>query len=376
MKHRLTVIRPSVLRNAWAVVLVAGLPGLALAGDVLDVHEVASLLRIDAAEVVKLTESGELPGRRTPSGMRYSRPAVMHWVAGGEPLAHVTPLAATESGSLRARGSAPSESSTSDPASKSVSTVGSGVDSASASELFLRDNNVLLKPRQWSVSLNLSALTAEREQLIPDLGAMQNVYQSQFSAGLGLRYGVSEDFQLGLDIPLSKQSNVTALGNQVTATGGGFRVGTGSLSASYALLREESGRPGVTINAVAAPFGASKSVGAGVALTKSYDPVVLYGSAAYSKPVGSSDAKDLNFATTTLSGGFVFAVNQQFSLSAGLSAVIGKGQVEPSNLTWTRPSLQLGVGTMIAPGFYVEPRLSMALNGTRTVSFGVDIVYQ
>lgn len=205
---------------------------------------------------------------------------------------------------------------------------------------------------------------------------MQNVYQSRYSAGLGLRYGVSEDFQLGLDIPLSKQRNVTALGNQVTATGGGFRVGSGSLSASYALLREESGQPGVTINAVAAPFGEAKSVGAGVALTKSYDPVVLYGSAAYSKPVGSSDAKDLNFATTTLSGGFVFAVNQQFSLSAGLSAVIGKGQVEPSNLTWTRPSLQLGVGTMIAPGFYVEPRLSMALNGSRAVSFGVDIVYQ
>lgn len=377
MKSRIAAIRPHVRYVASAVLLVSGLPWPAWAVDVLDVREVAALLRIDEADVVMLAESAGLPCRSTGSGLRCHRAAVMQWVAGGDPWTRPAPLAASETRSLRARGLAPAEESVlANPTAKAANQVANAVDAASASELFLRDNAVLLKPNQWSASLNLSALSSEHDEFIPELGVARQTYQSQFSAGVGFRYGVSEDFQLGLDIPLTKQNNVTVIGSDVTASNGGFRVGSGALSASYALLREESGWPGLTVNAVVAPFGKAKSFGAGVTLTRSYDPVVLYGSAAFSKPIGSRDEPAQNFSSATLSGGFVFAVNSQFSWSAGLSTVIGKGQVEPSNLSWTRSSLQLGVGTTIARGVYVEPRLSMTLNGPRTVAFGVDIVYQ
>ena len=50
--------------------------------EVLTVDEAAQLLQVEPAAVVKLAEGGELPGRRIGEDWRFSRSALLAWLAG------------------------------------------------------------------------------------------------------------------------------------------------------------------------------------------------------------------------------------------------------------------------------------------------------
>jgi excisionase family DNA binding protein len=50
--------------------------------DVLTPAQAAELLQVDEAEVVTLAEAGTLPGRRIGEQWRFSRPALIEWLAG------------------------------------------------------------------------------------------------------------------------------------------------------------------------------------------------------------------------------------------------------------------------------------------------------
>ena len=50
--------------------------------DVLTPDQAAELLQVTAEEVVALAEAGELPGRRIGEHWRFSRPALIEWLAG------------------------------------------------------------------------------------------------------------------------------------------------------------------------------------------------------------------------------------------------------------------------------------------------------
>ena len=53
------------------------------APDVLTPAQAAELLQVPEAEVVELAEAGTLPGRRIGEHWRFSRPALIAWLAGG-----------------------------------------------------------------------------------------------------------------------------------------------------------------------------------------------------------------------------------------------------------------------------------------------------
>ena len=53
----------------------------ALAPDVLTPAQAADLLQVPEAELVALAEAGELPGRRIGEHWRFSRPALIAWLA-------------------------------------------------------------------------------------------------------------------------------------------------------------------------------------------------------------------------------------------------------------------------------------------------------
>ena len=52
------------------------------APEVMDAAQVAELLQVGEADVVTLAESGELPARRIGDAWRFSRAAVLAWLAG------------------------------------------------------------------------------------------------------------------------------------------------------------------------------------------------------------------------------------------------------------------------------------------------------
>jgi excisionase family DNA binding protein len=51
--------------------------------DVLTPAQAAELLQVSEQEVVELAEAGTLPGRRIGERWRFSRPALIAWLAGG-----------------------------------------------------------------------------------------------------------------------------------------------------------------------------------------------------------------------------------------------------------------------------------------------------
>jgi excisionase family DNA binding protein len=53
------------------------------APEVLTLEQAAELLQIDAEAAAELAESGELPGRRIGETWRFSRAAVLAWLAAG-----------------------------------------------------------------------------------------------------------------------------------------------------------------------------------------------------------------------------------------------------------------------------------------------------
>ena len=51
--------------------------------EVLTAAQAAELLQIPEAELLALAEAGEIPGRRLGEHWRFSRPALVDWLAGG-----------------------------------------------------------------------------------------------------------------------------------------------------------------------------------------------------------------------------------------------------------------------------------------------------
>jgi excisionase family DNA binding protein len=62
-------------------------PAAAPVSEVLTLEEAAELLRVPADDVRALVESGELPARRIGETWRFTRTAVLAWLAGPEPAA-------------------------------------------------------------------------------------------------------------------------------------------------------------------------------------------------------------------------------------------------------------------------------------------------
>lgn len=63
---------------------VGSAPKLDLACSVLDLEEVAELLRLRPEQVVARVGDGDLPGRRFGDEWRFSREAVMRWLDGAD----------------------------------------------------------------------------------------------------------------------------------------------------------------------------------------------------------------------------------------------------------------------------------------------------
>jgi len=55
-------------------------------GEVLDLAEVAELLRLGEDDVIERIASSDFPGRRFGSTWRFSRAAVLSWLAGSDPV--------------------------------------------------------------------------------------------------------------------------------------------------------------------------------------------------------------------------------------------------------------------------------------------------
>lgn len=58
--------------------------------DVLDLAGIATLLAVEPESVLERIAAGDFPGRRFDDEWRFSRDAVMHWLAGTDPVEATT----------------------------------------------------------------------------------------------------------------------------------------------------------------------------------------------------------------------------------------------------------------------------------------------
>ncbi len=237
-----------------------------------------------------------------------------------------------------------------------------------ADETVLRDTAVLL-PR-WGQTLELGLAYSRAER---DLGL---VAQSAADATLTWRFGIWRELQVSARLPFrlrhtSQTSLVTAPADpprfaETTDTHATLR--DLSLGAVGVALRERPGRPNVvwTIDAVIPTGPGDAGLGAGVAATKSYDPVILFAGLSYVRGLRvDRESLDRSLARNNVgfNAGFAFAVNESVALtvqsigSIRSAAAVASGVRPPRE----RYLLQLGVTWLLRPGLFVEPLVAIAV---------------
>jgi hypothetical protein len=161
----------------------------------------------------------------------------------------------------------------------------------------------------------------------------------------------------------------------------------GDLSSSVlaVVAREGVGRPNVVVSGdLVLPTGpGDRGVGAGVVLSKSFDPVVLFGGANYLHGFhvdGVDPRRSLGEHNVGFNFGYVYALNDSVALSGtfiGTYRTYPRG-VGPSGLAPSRETyqLQLGATMQVGRGLFVEPTIGIGVGGSSPdVTLSVNVPY-
>ncbi|MGE3538074.1 MAG: helix-turn-helix domain-containing protein [Candidatus Tectimicrobiota bacterium] len=397
---------------------------------VLTLDEAARLLRLRPEEIARLAARGQMPGRRIGGRWRFSRAALLDWLAGtetvsspnavapapaptpapslerplpvaeafarperessppqpGRPLAEAqTPLVAERLAHTTGRGTAAAPERQPAAAQVESESIGKKPTQATAEDAALRSQRVLLAAKQLTLEFGLFYTKSEDESLIllpsgvgfvPALAAGE---QDTFTSTLTARYGLVPDLQLLVSGALQHQTVMTTVLNDERRDTD-LRSGDVILALRYAALKEGKGYPDIIFSLEGRlPTEASAySLGGGLTLVKSLDPVALFADLRY-RYTFTDDAADpthlqpASIYSSTL--GYAFAFNDVLSFSMAVTGLFTtrttfRAGVLPAR---ERLSLQLGLTSVLREGLYVEPTVSFALNGPANVTLGVSL---
>ena len=167
------------------------------------------------------------------------------------------------------------------------------------------------------------------------------VERDSFISSLTLRYGLFPDTELFASGSLSRSSSQTFAGANETASTTDIGFGDITLGLRKTVIHEALDVPDVipTFKGDIPTGDGSISLGGGVALVKSFDPVVLFANVNY----GHTFARDFSDTTPRKRESF-----------------------DP----------QSGLTSLLASGFYIEPTVSFNLNGVgNDVVLGLSLPY-
>ena len=367
--------------------------------EVLTLSEAAELLRVDAAVVRKLAEAGGLPGRQVGDEWRFSRSLLFDWLAGGadRPLKDSdTPLAArrpatpssghaslspTEMAAVVGRGVAPAADAQDRPAEP----IGKAPTEKSASEVFLRDQLILLGPKE--LTLDIGAFYARNDDLVltgsGPATALATVESDAFGSLAVARYSLDRHLELFATASYRDQEVSIFQGGRRISTASRSDFGDIGLGLRRTLQDEGPGRPDLILTLEGAiPTGSSSyALGGGLTFVKSFDPAVLYGSVDYRHAFSRNftDAtwlqpKDRLDATI----GYALALNDTLTLNTSLTGTFtGRSTFDAAVLRQTETfNLLFGLTTRVSRALYLQPSVSFRLNGPGNgVVFGLNIPY-
>jgi hypothetical protein len=332
------------------------------APEVLTLDEAARFLRLEPQALAELAHSHSLPGRQLEGQWRFLRAALIEWLRGDRFPAAAKParMDVADLQAIRAGG----------PVAQAPGAIGEKPKAPSAEETALRDQGALLLPAGGTtVEMGLSYARAERQNF-----GLLRVEQSTTAANLAVRYGLRDDLQVSLRLPASYRRVSTdvapALGDSVRTSA----TYAGDLSASLlgVVAREGTDRTNVVLSAdVVLPTGpGDRGLGGGIVVSKSFDPIVLFGGASYMRGLNVDDSDPRRALARTNFGfsfGYAYALNDSVALSGVFSGTYksSPGGPRTAGLARSRESyqLQFGATMQIGRGLFVEPMVSVGVGG-------------
>lgn len=372
--------------------------------EVLTADEAALLLRLDAPTLVDLAQTGQVPGRKVGNQWRFSRAALLGWLTGyrqglasaegklasraphSYPLTAMRPLDAPGAASIVGRGldgagQAPQQVES--PASSAP--IGAAPKGRTASEVFLRDQRILLAPNELTVDFGL--FYARNDDLIlgvtgsdPTLGLVESDTVGGVLVG---RYAVGRDTEVFASTSYQKQQVAIIANGQSFSSSSRDDFGDIGLGLRHTIVHEGARSPDIIVMLEGSvPTGASSySLGGGVTLVKSFDPSVLFGSIEY-RHTFSRDFEDIGRLQPRdrieAQIGYAFALNDTVILNTALSAIFNL-ETRFANAVFRQNeifNLRTGLTVRISRKLFVQPSVTYRLNGPGSgVIFGLNFPY-
>ena len=388
-------------------------PGLQAMRDggpqVLTLKEAAAFLRLGESGLVDAAARGEVPGRRILGSWRFSRAALVAWLAGADRPAECfeggavatapdppvlkpgAPLPDADVSSRdmaritatgRAGGPGPELAQAPEPALPTAEAppdeepgrFGEEPEVETAREVALREEAVL--GRRGLLQLEADLGFARQE--IP-VQAGTELEQETLSGALTARYALSERFQLQVGGALLRRSGdvnqgFVELEDQPNETFFGDVV----LGARYQLLREEPGLPAVFLTGDAAiPTDGSDAFGFGgsLALTKRFDPTTVFGSLGYLKTSNAENRGLFPDDQITSTLGFIFVMNDRLAFRTALDGVFfPASEARGVDLrTDERFDLSFSMPAVLSESLSLEPSVSFGLDEGPGNRFGLGL---
>ena len=366
--------------------------------EVLTVDEAALLLRVEPEALLELAKIEQVPGRRVGDSWRFSRAALLGWLAGYRqglaasetklpsriPLS--SPLDMQTATAIVGRGMSASAQETQQvDAPASDAPIGTAPKGRTASEVFLRDQRILLAPNELTVDFGL--FYARNDDLllgsigdIPTLGLVEN---ENFGGVLVGRYSVGRNTELFANTSFQNRRTSIIVNSRPFSSDSRANFGDIGVGVRRTIIQEGAGRPDVILTVEGSiPTGASSySLGSGVTVVKSFDPAVLFGSLNY-RHTFSRNFSDITRLQPRdrieAEIGYAFALNDTLILNSALS---GTFNVKTSfdNLLIRQTdifNLRMGLTARISRRLFVQPSVSYRLNGPGNgLVFGLNFPY-
>lgn len=369
-RRRCAAWKRAVLAAALAGAVVASGPlGAQPAADVLDLAEAARLLRLPSPSVERLAREGRLPGREIDGRWRFSRAALLSWLAGSTSSEAPAALPADALSQTTGR---------QQPAGARAGTVGEQPAAPSAEAIALRDQGGVLRRGSGSVELGLSHSRNE-----DSLAGVVRIESSATTASGVLRFVPIDGLQVSARLPYTWQTttrfaDTNAVAGPAEATTRADGRGDATLSLLGQLVRERSGLPNVLVGldgVLSSSKERSDGAGATMLLTKSADPAVLFASLSYVRALDKDKVNERTGLARNNVGvnlGYTYALNDLLALNGLFSAVYRSYRTEaPGALAGSLPpsresyALQFGATWLLARGLFVEPAIAVRIGGER-----------
>lgn len=409
------------------------------APQVLTLGEAAALLRLPKAEVARLAQSGELPGRRIGKSWRFSRVLLLAWLGGERtPSAEVLRelgeaelerlatrlkagndlLAPGDLQNTRGQGTAPPGGNTllrsaqaeapnshlpaqpgqseeppsqaqpvrppGGPGESPPAPIGEKPDLGTAREVFLQQEGLLIGRQKLTLEVDPSYSKFEDTGVVPFafVTVPEKLTVRSFQTNFMARYGLANRLQLSAGVPLVHAWTNTSIPG--ASTGRQQTVwGDVNLAARLSALREGPSNPEIVVSlagAIPTQSGSGYGAGGGIAVLRSVDPVSLFGSVDYLHSFTDVPTNVPRFHAKELVNaiaGLAIALNDTISING---EVIGRFADRPSfaNVLLSshdRYILQLGVTSLLTEHLYIGPTVGFDMGGPSNVIIGVTIPY-